>query len=521
MLFPAVSQSQALSQTPQKTYGGTFTWGFYHKPSAINPIFTTQTVSAALCQLIFNGLVRINSQGESEPDLARSWAISADGLTYTFYLRKGVKFHDGQECTAFDVEFTYNKLIDPAVNSPFKNIFQLVSEFKAIDRYTFRVTLKEPSTPFIYYLTKEIVPRHLLEQEDLAKGSFNFNPVGTGPFRFKGWTEDDRITLEYNPDYYEGRPYLDKIVVKTYSNSDDVWTALMRGEVDCVQFIEQKDYEVIKNDPAFKAHAVAVDYYYALVYNLDDPVLADKKIREAIAYAVDRKSLIQRVAGGYGIECSGPFFPDSLGFNPQVKPFEYNPQEAQRLLAEAGWQDYDNDGILEKDGEELEINVLVDSRNDIYEKTIMVLRQQLQEIGIKIKVELYNDDSRLNKEFINSKKIQAHLTLLLGGLDPDQIAEVWGFQEGKSPDKLWKYKNEEVDNLFASGKISQDRQKRKETYQKIHQLIYQDQPACFLYFPFFFHAISARFKNTDAYFTLNMPTYTIKNFWLNQAPRAK
>jgi peptide/nickel transport system substrate-binding protein len=521
MLFPVASHSQALSQTPQKTYGGTLQWGVYQKPTIINPILTTQTISATLCQLIFNGLVRINFQGEIEPDLARSWAISADGLTYTFYLRKGVKFHDGQECTAFDVEFTYNKLIDPVVNSPFKNVFQLVGEFKAIDTYTFRIILKEPSPPFIYYLTKEIVPRHLLEQEDLTKGSFNYNPVGTGPFRFKGWTEDDRITLEYNPDYYEGRPYLDKIVVKTYSNSDDVWTALMRGEVDCVQFIEQKDYEVIKNDPAFKAYAIAADSCYALTYNLDDPVLADKKIREAIAYAVDRKGLIQRVAGGYGLECFGPFYPDSLGFNPQVKPFEYNPQEAQRLLAEAGWQDYDNDGILEKDGEELEINVLVDSRNDIYEKIIMVLRQQLQEIGIKIKVELYNDDSTLTDEFLNQKRIQAQLKLLLGGGDPVQETDAWSSEKRKSIDKLWIYKNEEADKLFALGRITHDRQKRKELYQKIHLLIYQDQPACFLYFPFFFHAISAKFKNTDEYFTVNMPTYTIKDFWINQAPRAK
>jgi len=505
---------------PSKPYGGTLIWGTRNQPTIINPILTTYSVSASLEELIFNRLVRINSKGEIESGLAKSWDISEDGLVYTFYLREGVKFHDGIECTAFDVKFTYDKIMDPEVNSPFRTSFEQVKDFKAIDKYTFQITLSKPSSSFIYRLIREIAPIHILEKTDLKSCFFNFHPIGTGPFKFKEWTKDNQIILEYNPDYYEGRPYLDKIIVKTYPDSQELWGALMRGEVDYAEFIEKEDYEIAKKDPSFKTYTIPADCYYGLLYNLDDPVLADKKVREAIAYGVDRKSLIERVVGGYGLECSGPFYPDSLGFNPEVKPFEYNPEKSKELLAEVGWQDKDNDGILEKEGENLEIRVLVDARSEIYKRIAMILRQQLQEIGIKIKVVLYNDDNMLTDEkFLRQNEPQAQLKLFLASLDPDQEAEDWNSKEPKRPDKLWTYKNKKVDRLFESGKITYNKEERQQIYQRIHQLIYEDQPACFLYFRFDFHALSRKFENMDKFFTVNMPYYMMKDWHLRKGER--
>jgi len=501
-----------------KPYGGTLSWGTRNKPTIINPILTTHSISATLEELIFNRLVRINSKGEIWPDLAESWDISSDGLEYTFHLRKGIKFHDGVECTADDIKFTYDKLIDPEVNSPFKSSFELVDRFEVIDRYTFQIILKEPSVSFLYRLVREIAPRHLLEEAELKNCPFNFHPIGTGPFRFKQWTEDNQIILEYNPDYYEGRPYLDKIIVKAYPDSKDVWTALMRGEVDYVEFIEREDYEIAKEDSSFKAYAFAIDIYYAISYDLNNPMLADKKLREAIAYGIDRKSLIERAAFGYGLECNGPFYPQSLGFNPDALPFEYNPQRSQELLAEAGWQDGDNDGILEKEGEELELKVLVDARSKIYKRIIMVLRQQLQEIGIKIKVQLYNDQNILAEEFLKHNKPQAQLKLFLAGY-PHETREDWSSKETKRRTKLCIYKNEEADRLFALGEVTPDKEKRSKIYQEIHKIIHEDQPACFLFFPFDFQVVSAKFEGVDEFFTLSMPYYTIKDWYLGTQMR--
>jgi peptide/nickel transport system substrate-binding protein len=519
ILAPLITTAQEISKDNKPAYGGTLIWGERTKPTIINPILTSYSASAFLLDLIFSHLVRLNARGEIEPDLAESWDISPDGLVYTFYLRKGVKFHDGQECTAFDVKFTYDKILEPRIKSPFRSSFEIVEEFKTLDKYTFQVVLKRPSNTFIYRLLREIAPKHLLEKVDLRNCSFNYHPVGSGPFKFKEWRKDDQITLEYNPDYYAGRPYLDKFIVKIYPNSKDIWVALMRSEVDCGIFLEREDYEIMKEDPAFKTYAFPVDCYYAIFYNPDDVLLSDKRIREAMAYGIDRKALIQRIAGGYGLECIGPFYPENLGFNPAVQAFAYNPDKSKELLAQAGWLDSDGDGILEKNGEKLELRVLVDTRNNTFKRMAMFIRQQLQEIGMKLKVLLYNNEKELTPEFLEENKPQAQLKLFFGGVDPDEAKYHWSYKDARREDKLWVYKNEEVVKLFELGETIQDKEKRKGIYQQIHKIIYEEQPACFLYFPYDFYAVSAKFQNTAAYFSLNMPTYTIKDWYIKEAQK--
>ena len=516
----SIATLQAKEASQDSRYGGTLVWGVAYKPTIINPVLTIQSVSASLQGLIFNQLIRLNTKGEIEPDLAESWKISEDGLVYTFHLRKGVKFHDGVECTAEDVKFTFDKIIDPKLNSPFRYLFQLVDNFKAVDKYTFGVVLNKPSPLFIYRLIQPIAPKHLLENSDFKNTSFNFQPIGTGPFKFKSWSRDDQIVLEYNPDYYEGRPYLDRIIVKTYSDSRQLWSALMRQEVDLVMFIEREDFEVIKKDPEFKAYAFPVDGYFAIVYNLDDPILADMKVRKAIAYGINKKFLIDKIAFGYGLECNGPFYPGSIGFNPEVKPIEFNPENAKQLLLEAGWQDLNKDGILEKEGQDLEIRMLVDERNDTYQKMAMLIRQQLQEIGIKLIVQLYNDDRKLTPEFLAQNKSQAQLKLLHAGADPVQTEVEWFSQNPKENCNLWEYANFEVDRYFNLAKTTRDEKKRKWIYQEIYRFIYNDQPVCFLYFPFWFHLISKKIENTDDLFTLSMPYYTISK-WSIKRPSTR
>jgi peptide/nickel transport system substrate-binding protein len=516
ILVPPLSLAQDIPKNNQR-YGGTLIWGERIKPTIINPILTTHSVSMSLLDIIFNRLVRLDSKGEIEPDLAESWNISPDGLVYTFYLRKGVRFHDGKECTAFDVKFTYDKIVEPRIKSPFRSSFEIVEEFKAPDKYTFQVVLKRSSNTFIYRLLREIAPKHLLEKVDLQNCSFNYHPIGTGPFRFKEWRKDDQITLEYNPDYYAGRPYLDKFIVKIYPDLKDVWVALMRSEIDYGIFLEREDYEIMKEDPAFKTYAFPIDSYYAIFYNPDDVLLADKRIREAIAYGIDRKALIRRIDGGYGLECNGPFYPENLGFNPAAQAFAYNPDKSKELLAQAGWLDTDGDGILERNGEKLELRVLVDTRNNTFKRIAMFIRQQFQEIGIKFKVLLYNNEKEMTPEFLEENKPQAQLKLFGGRSDRDDVRYHWSYKDARREDKIWVYKSEEVTKLFELGETIQDKEKRKQIYQQIHKIVYEDQPACFLYFPYYFYAVSARFQNTDAYFSLNMPTYTIKDWYITEA----
>lgn len=495
-------------------YGGELIMGTHTKPTEMNPLFTTRSISMSLLDLLFDPLVRINAQGEVEPALAVRWEMSADGLTYTFYLRRGVKFHDGVECTAHDVKCTYDSLRDPNVDSPFRPYFELVKEFKAIDDYTFQVVLEKPSAVFLYRMRREIIPRHLAAQRGVNAAGFGSHPVGTGPFKFKEWTDDNRIILGYNADYYAGRPYLDRIVIKTYANSRDMWSALMRGEIDYAGFIEQDDYEVVRKDTTFKTYAFPCDSYYAVLYNMDDPILADESVRYAVSYGIDRKKIIAQAAGGYGVECAGPFYPGSMGFDPACIPFAYDPLKAQALLSDAGWKDTDNDGIREKDGEKLELRIYVDSRNEVYRTIAMLLRQQLQEIGIAVAVRLYNDEGGLELKSAEGAVIQAYLRFI-----PSEAADI-----DESTERKWNainrngnigfYNDQEIVDLYALGRTTIDREERKHVYQKIHRVVYEHQRACFLYFPCVFYALSSRFANTNEFFNIYMPVHTIKDWYL-------
>lgn len=346
------------------------------------------------------------------------------------------------------------------------------------------------------------MPQHLLRGKGLKTVDFNYHPVWTGPFRFKEWKDGGQIVLVSNNDYYEGRPYLDRILVKVYGDNRKVWTALMKGEVDFSAFIEIDDYKLAKKDPRLKTYSFLADYYYGIVYNLNDPLMSDIRIRKAITYGIDRKELIEKVASGYGVECIGPFYPGLPGFNKDLRPYEYDPKKAKELLKEAGIKD------------SFEFKVLFDRRIKEFKKLIMVLRQQLQQIGIRLKVIPYDSYKELTKEYLKEVKPQGHLKLLPAYFYED-IAKNWSSLKSKMEHNIWIYKNKEVDYLFSLGEGMLDTNRRNKVYQMIHSIIYEEQPGCFLYFPYVFYAISADFIGIDEFFTINMPTYTIKN-WIRK-----
>jgi len=498
-------------------YGGTLVWGTYTEPTLINPVLTTHTVSASLISLIFNSLVRVNSNGEIAPDLAESWEISSDQRQYTFYLKKGITFHDGVELTAEDVQFTYDLIMDPNTQSALRSHYELVEKFEALDKYTFKVILKKPFTPLLQKMTQYILPKHLLINEDIHTTPFNYNPIGTGPFQFKQWDESThQIELQVNPHYFEGRPYLDKILVKTYKDNSGLWAALMRYEVDLVLFINQKDYAIIKDDANFKAERITGSMYYALLYNPRTSTFSDQEIRHAIAHGINREKLIHDLKEWGGVECSGPFHPDSIGFNPEVRPLEYNPIKAKMMLMHRGWQDRDGDGILDKYNQPLEMKILVDERNATHKKIGKLIRQQLAEIGVKVKLLIFKDENELTKEYLDKHRPHAWLRLFLGrGVTGYDTTRNWHSMSSQSW-KLWKYKNTEVDALFEQGKIAQNKEKRIAIYKEIHKEIYNDQPACFLFFPVFYSSINTKLQNTQGFFNLHMPTYTLKDWYINE-----
>ena len=490
-----------------KSYGGELVVGDNNRPTLINPLLVNTGIAASVDSLVFSCLVRMSPKGKLEPELAESWEVSKDQRAYTFYLRHGVKFHDGVELTSADVLFTFQKIKDPASNCPYRLTVSNVEFFAAPDAYTFYVVLKKPQQSLLHDLYHEILPKHLYENGSLRENQFNRKPVGTGPFKFKEWTSD-RIVLEANENFFEGRPHLDQIVFKSYENIEEVWSALMRGEIDLMKFISVNDYELTQKDPAFKTYAFSLSDYYVISYNLDDPLLSDIRFRQAINHAVDRKQLIERAERGYGVESTGPFHPNSPAYNPSVQPCTYDPAQALKILETLGLKD-----------KPVELRMLVDARQGKMRKIALILRQQLQEVGVRLRLELCYDDAEMKKH-LSSKDFQARLVMFSGHENyPDETIKRWHSRyEGRG--EFWgtQFADPEIDRLIEEGRVSQNWQASKKIYRQLHETLYQKQPACFLYFPYAFHAVSNRLSGTDKFFSLAyVMDFYLKDFYVTQS----
>ncbi|MEK7448043.1 MAG: ABC transporter substrate-binding protein [Planctomycetota bacterium] len=480
-------------------------------PDNLNPVLTDYGLTVALWQLIFNNLVRINPDMTPQPDLAYLWQISPDGLAYTFYLRPNVRFHDGVELTSADIAFTYDLIKKYRTYATRHTLFDAINHWETPDKYTFKIILNKPFGLSLTTLSEPILPKHLLEGQDIINNSFNRSPVGSGPFRFKEWTPDNRITLEANPDYYEGRPHLDRIEAHGYDTPEQIWAALMKGETDLTFFLPREKFETAARDPYFKTYQFPYILVYALEYNLADPIVRDRAVRQALAHIINVPEIIQAIEGGYGEPATGPFIPDVWWYNPNPKPIPYNPIKAQELLVSAGWYPNEN-GVLEKDGREFRLNLLVNS--DVREgyKMATLIHNNLLCLGIKTELLEFDYQKYLKGEIEVPEDASAYLTFFSLTAEPSDLAKIWHSAKRDPRIKLWPYHNLEVNRLFELGQTLTNLEERQKTYQQIHQLIYDDQPATFLYFFYNLCVMRDGFKNTDALFSAVMPFWTIKDW---------
>ena len=498
----------------KKSYGDTIIRGGLHEFSIINPILSVSSESANLEPAIFDGLIKIDEKGEVQSNLASSWKISEDNLTWTFYLKKGVKFHDGKELTAEDVVFTYEAVRKPENKGKYSNFFEPLKSIKAVDKYTIEIILKNPYASFLYGLEVGILPRHLLESKDLRQTEFNEHPVGTGPYKLQKWSENE-IILKANDDYFNGRPYLNKIVIKNFSNQKVMWARLMRGEIDFAPAINPSDYEIIKKIPFFKTYSVLKPYYYMIAFNLSPSpqssppssellppqvgedkgggLLKDKRVRQALNYAIDKEKIIHDVLEGMGKVSAGTIYSLSWAYNQTLKPYPYNPQKALMLLKEAGWEDTDNNHILDKNGRELRFTVLINKGDEIKEKSIRLIQEQLLDFGVKLDVELI-DLVSISRRWLQ-KDFESIFIELASLNDPDINYQLWHSSQISEGFNMFSYKNQRVDELLDKGRTTFDREKRKGYYDDFQKEILNDPPGIFLFWTEYLIGIHERFKD--------------------------
>jgi len=326
----------------------------------MTPVFGGNYATYVAFDLVFNKLVRLDDQLQPIPDLAASWELSADNLVWTFHLVEDVKWHDGTPFTAEDVKFTYETMKDPDVNSPFASNLDQVSDIEVVDDLTLKVTLDATYAPFLVKLADmSIMPKHLLENvADYQTTEFQRNPVGTGPFALVEWQTGAFLRFTANPDYFRGKPAIDELVFKIVPDADVLSVQLETGEVDVVEGVSPAVAGRTEDNPDVDlVRYTAMRLRYLQLSQLN-PLLQDKRVRQAIAYALDRQGIIDTILEGYGERCRTDYPPSSWVYNPNARIYDYDVPAAQALLADAGWE-MGSDGVLVKDGERLEFDILV------------------------------------------------------------------------------------------------------------------------------------------------------------------
>ncbi len=497
LLYPSINRGQEESGP---SYGDTIVVGSIGEPSILIPMLASDSASHDVAGLIFNGLVKYDKDLTLTGDLAESWEVSPDGLTITFHLRKDVKWQDGVPFTAEDVIFGYKTIIDPRTPTAYKEDYLQVKEIHAPDPYTLVVKYEKPFAPALAsWGNLPVLPKHLLEGKDITQTDFGRHPIGTGPFKFVEWIPGDMVVLEANPGYFEGRPYLDRYIYKVIPDQATMFLEAKALNIDLmgltpIQYTRQTNDAFFKK--YFKKYRFPAFAYTYLGFNLRDPRFKDRRVRQAIAYAIDKKEILQGVLFGLGSIATGPYVPNTWPYNPNVKRYPYNPEKARQLLKEAGWEDTDGDGILDKDGRPFEFTILTNQGNSLRIKTATIIQWRLAKIGIRVKIRTVEWATFIN-EFVDKRRFEA---IILGwsiGLDPDQY-DIWhSSKTGEKEFNFIGYSNPEVDELLEKGRRTFDIEERKKYYYRIQEILAEDQPYVFLYVPDALVMVSSRFRGIE------------------------
>lgn len=489
-----------LEEPGEPAYGDTIVVGSIGDASNLLPPLASDSASFDIIGLVYNGIVKYDKDLKLVGDLAESWDISPDGLEITFHLRKGVKWHDGVEFTAEDVMFGYQKIIDPNIPTAYASAFEEVENAEVLDRYTFKVTYKEPFAPGLAsWGSLVVLPRHLLEGEDITQSPLTRSPVGTGPYRFVEWKTGEKIALEYNPDYFEGRPYIDRYVYRIIPEQATMFLELKAEKIDETG-LTPIQYRRQTNSPDFlkkfnKYRYLSFGYTY-LGYNLLEPKFQDIRVRRAITSAINKQDIVDGVLLGLGRIATGPFKPDTIWYNPEVRRYPYDPERARALLKEAGWVDTDGDGILDKGGKPFSFKIITNQGNEQRKKSAEIIQRNLKEVGIEVKIHIIEWAAFIN-DFIDKKSFE--VVILGWSLDPDPDQyDIWHSRKTKFKEfNFISYKNPEVDDLLVKARHTMDPEERRKYYFRFQEILAEEQPYTFLYVAEALPVIHSRFKGIE------------------------
>ncbi|MEW6618741.1 MAG: ABC transporter substrate-binding protein [bacterium] len=451
--------------------------------TTLDPALVVDVSGGMLTAKLFNGLVKYNEKMEIVPDIAEGWEISKDGKTYTFYLKKGVKFTNGREVESSDFKYSIQRVLNLKTKSPRTWVFDKISGAKECltgtttecsglvikDKWTLQIILEEAFAPFLGFLampTAYVVPK-----EDVEKWGDDFSKyvVGTGPFKLEKWVNDEKIVFVANPDYFETKPKVKRLEYRIIPEELTAWAEFESKKLDAIA-IPTAVFDQVITDPQWQKYIVSqsgMNVYY-LGLNCQKPLFDKVEVRQALNYAINKEIILNTVLKNRGIISHGPIPPIIQGYSNNLKPYEYNPQKAKELLTQAGYPDGFSMKIYQK------------SSREVLEIT-EILQAQLKEAGIK--VEIVQLEWSTLKEMINEGKTDAfYLAWIADYPDAENfLTPLFHSKNFGSGGNRAFYKNQAVDELIEQAQQTTDLDERIKLYQQIETKIHKDCPWVFLW----------------------------------------
>ena len=477
--------------------GGTLIDAVAGEPSGLIAMIAGESAASAVAANIFNSLLKYDKNLELQGELAKSWEISSDQKTITFRLKPGMKWADGAPLTSADVLFTWKLVTDDKTRTPYGADYKLVINAETPDALTFRVSYAQPYAPALdTWAGLQILPKHLLQGQDINTTAFARHPVGSNYYKLEDWRNGERISLVRNPNATQGQAHIERLVSRFIPDPAAQFLELLANNIDFMSLSPIQYARVFPARPDLTSkiglYKELGNNYTYLGFNLKHKPFEDVRVRQAINYAIDKQELIDGVLLGLGEPVASPYKPGTRWANPSLHPYPYDPKKALELLKQAGYEDHDGDGILDRDGKPLAFEILT-NQNQQREMSSVLIQRRLKEIGIDVRIRKLEWATFVGR-FIKTGDFDVVVLGWSLSLDPDQFGIWHSSQQAPGQFNFIGYSNPRVDKLLEQGRLELNPDKRMKIYHEFAQILLADSPIVYLYAGYGLPAIHKRVK---------------------------
>ncbi|MCB5184443.1 peptide-binding protein [Methylobacillus gramineus] len=480
--------------------GGTMIDATRGEPSGLITMIAGEAAASAVAQNIFSSLLRFDKNLEFEGELAESWQVSPDQKTITFKLKPNLKWADGKPLTSADILFTWKLVTDDKTRTPYGSDYKLVIRAETPDARTFKVSYAEPYAPAINsWAGLQILPKHLLQGQDINNTPFARNPTGSHYYKLEKWRSGEQISLVRNSLSSQGPARIERLVSRFIPDEASQFLELMANNIDTMTLNPVQYARIFPARPEleqkFGLYKELGNSYTYLGFNLKHKPFDDIRVRKAINYAINKQELIDGVLLGLGEPVSSPYKPGTRWTNPDLTPYAYDPGKAKELLRQAGFKPRNGDGVLERNGKPLSFEILT-NQNKQREMSAVLIQRRLKEVGIDVRIRVLEWASFIGR-FIKTGDFDMVVLGWSLAIDPDQYSIWHSSQQAPGQFNFIGYNNPRVDRLLEKGRMELDPDKRMKIYHEFAQILQEESPIVYLFAGYGLPAIHKRIKGID------------------------